>query len=136
MTRRMPSRPRLSFFYLVKPTRDPAFISSPFYPLLHPELVTAMDRADSSRLAAAFPEYFLAVVSLLFQRSTLVYRSDRPSASDRCFLLCRVATNSQQINLLIERRPSIRSRCRTFEIRMKTIARLSRKKIELEQMRN
>lgn len=62
----------------------------------------------ASRLAAAFPEYFLAVVPLLSQGSTLVYRSDRPSASDRCFLLRRVATNSQQISLLIERRPSVR----------------------------
>lgn len=62
----------------------------------------------ASRLAAAFPEYFLAVVPLLSQGSTLVYRSDRPSASDRCFLLRRVATNSPQISLLIERRPSVR----------------------------
>lgn len=50
----MPTGPRLSFFLLVKSIRDPAFISSSFSSpplLLYPELVTAMDRADSSRLA-------------------------------------------------------------------------------------
>lgn len=68
VTRRMPTGPRLSFFLLVKSTRDPAFISSSFspsLPLLYPEPVTAMDRADSSRLAfTAFPEYFLPILNL------------------------------------------------------------------------
>lgn len=68
VTRRMPTGPYLSFFLLVKSTRDPAFISSSFspsLPLLYPEPVTAMDRADSSRLAfTAFPEYFLPILNL------------------------------------------------------------------------
>lgn len=68
VTRRMPTGPYLSFFLLVKSTRDSAFISSSFspsLPLLYPEPVTAMDRADSSRLAfTAFPEYFLPILNL------------------------------------------------------------------------
>lgn len=94
VTRRMPTGPRLSFFLLVKSTRDPAFISSSFspsLPLLYPEPVTAMDRADSSRLAfTAFPEYFLTHSQPLLQS---------PS-SDRFFSSHHTITNPLQISLL------------------------------------
>lgn len=95
VTRRMPTGPRLSFFLLVKSTRDPAFISSSFspsLPLLYPEPVTAMDRADSSRLAfTAFPEYFL------YSHSQPLLQS--PS-SDRFFSSHHTITNPLQISLL------------------------------------
>lgn len=77
VTRKMPTGPHLSFFLLVKSTRDPAFISSSFspsLPLLYPEPVTAMDRADSSRLAfTAFPEYFLTHSQPLLQSPSIAF---------------------------------------------------------------
>lgn len=102
VTRRMPAGPRLSSFPLVKSIRDPAFIPSSFSsPLLlllrlpyRVELVTAMDRGDSSRLAfTAFPEYFFLAfvpISTAHQRAIAF------------FLSRHTVTNPLQISLLIE----------------------------------